>query len=606
MRSTTSSNAIKTIVRDNFKKFWTVPAFGLFWLLIWGLVPVMLLSSADDIIEITHFTYNVNIGYPIFVLLMPIVCGLTVFSYLQNPSASNHMHSLPLSRSKLFWANVLSGLLMIAAPIIANGIIMSIYAACTGNPMFFKWMIVTFICSAAVFAITAFAAMISGNTLMHLFNACFFNGVLALILIVFIILCDTMLTGYETSDGLMMFTRYSNAFTASIGRGSRLLICIVYLAVTAVALLVAWAIYKKRPIERTGESLIFSWTRGLLFLICVFSGALLIGLFIATIMSGDSIARLDHIMIIGMLIGGVATFVIGSILIDRSSKIFTKQNLLPAAIALALAFVVSGAVNADVLGYSKYVPEVKDVKSVCVDVQNTALLSAYDDEGNSATYFPGYADYYENVAEVKAINGLYPCFSSEESIGAIIDLQESMIDQKTEDMECTESIRFIYELNNGKTVKRAFDLYEPLEGVNNGTLSKIDPEIREAVSRLYDSKEFKTIYSLNNLKRDYFEEGAVTYCIDPYGDDSDYHDSDYLAISTKDAIGLKAAMEKDFQKLNYDKAMNYSGVIEITRKTDPNAEMDDDDAYIDTIVLSIPKDAKNTRAWLKDHNFKVK
>ena len=600
MRSTTSSNDIKTIVRDNFKRFWTVPAFGLFWLLIWGLVPVMLLSSADDIVEFSDFTYNVNIGYPIFVMLMPIVCGLTVFSYLQNPSASNHMHSLPLSRSKLFWANVLSGLLMIAAPIIANGIIMSIYAVCTGNPMFFKWMIVTFICSAAIFAITAFAAMISGNTLMHLFNACFFNGALALILVVIVNLCETMLMGYETPDGLMTFILYSNAFTASIGESSRLLISIVYLVVTVAALLVAWTIYKRRPIERTGESLVFSWTRALLFLICVFSGALLIGLFTVTILSNDSIYRLDHNMVIGMLIGGVATFVIGSILIDRSAKIFTKQNLLPAAIALALAFAVSGGASADVFGYSKYIPQVKDVKSVCVDVQNSSLFVASNDKDNTASFFPGYADYYKNVAEVKEINDtLYPCFSSEESIEAIIGLQESLLGQKTEDMTYIDSVRFVYELKNGKTVRRSYDIYVPIDGEEDA--DAIDPKIRKAAGELYDSKEFKTIYSLNNLKPDYFEKGAVTYCIDPYGEDSDY-----LAISTKDAIELKAAMEKDFQKLNYDKAMNYSGVIDATRKTDPNADVDDDDAFTDMIEFSIPKEAKNTRTWLKDHNFKVK
>jgi len=602
MRSTASSNDIMTIVRDNFKKFWTVPAFGLFWLLIWGLIPVMLMSSGDDIINFSSFAFNENIGYPIFVLLLPIVCGMTVFSYLQNPSAANYMHSLPLSRSKLFGANVLSGLLMIAAPIVANGIIMSIYAVCTDNPLFFKWMIVTFICCSAIFAITAFAAMISGNTLMHLFNACFFNGVLALILIVFIDLCEELLLGYETSDGLMSFVFYSNAFTASIGEGSRLLICIVYLAVTLVALLVAWAIYKRRPIERTGESLIFSWTRALLFLICVFSGAILIGLFNAMIMSTDSITRFDHNMIIGMLIGGVATFVIGSILIDRTAKIFTKRNLLPAAIALVLAFAVSGTINADVLGYSKYIPEAKDVKSVCVDVQNTALFAPVDDEGNSADYFPGYAGYYQNVTEVGELNNeLYPCFGSEESIEAITGLQERLIGQKAEDMTVVDSIRFVYELNNGKTVRRSYDIYAPDESEDYAVIDRIDPKIRESAGKLYDSREFKTIYSLNNLKPDYFEEGAVTYCADPYGDNSGYH-----AVSTKDAIELKAAMEKDFQKLTYEKAMQYSGTIDITRKADPNTEMDTEESLTEVLDLSISKEAKNTRAWLKAHGYSVK
>ena len=602
MRSTTSSNDIMTIVRDNFKKFWTVPAFGLFWLLIWGLVPLLLSSPSDVDIDISSFVYNINVGYPVAVLLLPLVCGMTVFSYLQNPSSANYIHSLPLSRSKLFGANVLSGLLMIAAPIVVNGIIMSIYAACMGYPMFFGWMIVTFICCSAVFAITAFAAMVSGNTLMHLFNACFFNGVLALILIVFIELCDSMLLGYETSDGLMTFMLYSNALTASIGEASRALICVVYLIVALIALGVAWAIYKKRPIERTGESLIFSWTRALLFLICVFSGAILIGLFTAVIMSTDSITRFDHNMIVGMLIGGLATFVVGSILIDRSAKIFTKRNILPAAIALALAFAVSGAVNADVLGYSKYVPEAKDIKSVCVDVQNTALLTAYDDENTSANFFPGYAGYYNDVAEVKEIGGtLYPCFGSEESIDAVTDLQENLIDQKMDDMVMIDTVRFVYELNSGKTVRRSYDLYVPVEEEETAVQKSVDPKIREAVGKLYDSREFKAIYSLDNLKPDYFEEGAVMYYADPYGDDNDYY-----AISTKDAKELKAAMEKDFQKLTYEKAMHYSGNVTVSRKYDPNTNLDTEESLTEVLDLSIPKKAKNTRAWLKEHGYKVK
>ncbi len=599
MRSTTSSNDIKTIVRDNFKKFWTVPAFGLFWLLIWGLLPAVLDSSGTGMFELASLASNENVGYLIAILLLPIVCGVTVFSYLQNPSSANYMHSLPLSRSKLFGANVLSGLLMIAAPIVANAVIMCIYAACTGGTLFFKWMIVTFICTAAIFAITVFAAMISGNTLMHLFDACFFNGVLTLILIVITNLCDTMLMGYETSDRLMTLIFDSNALTASIGGVSRLLICIVYLAVTVVALLIAWGIYKRRPIERTGESLIFSWTRALLFLICVFSGALLIGMFNGMIMSNDSLTRFDHNMLIGMLIGGLATFVIGSILIDRSAKIFTKKNVLPAAIALALAFAVSGGVSTDVFGYSKYVPEAENVNSVCVDVQNTSLLVAHTDENNSATFFPGDADYYQNVAEVREINNAhYPCFSSKESIDAIIDLQERLLGQKTDDVTCIDTVRFVYELKNGRTVRRTYDVYVPTDGEDNAAW--IDPKIREAVGGLYDSKEFKTIYSLNNLKPDYFEKGAVMYCMDPYGDDSDYY-----AISTKDAIELRAAMEKDFQKLTYEESMHYGGVVDITRKSDPNTEMDEDDSLMDVLNLPISKDAKNTRAWLKDHGYKL-
>ncbi|MBQ6495688.1 MAG: hypothetical protein IJI74_00805 [Firmicutes bacterium] len=594
MRSQASSSEIKTIVRDNFKKFWTVPAFGLFWFLVWGLIPVLLGSSEGMMDDLAALASNTNIGYPIAILFVPLISGMTVFSFLQNPSSANYMHSLPLSRGKLFGANVLSGLLMIAAPIVVNGIIMTI---CAGNLMFVKWMVVTFVCCAAIFAITVFAAMISGNTLMHLFNACFFNGVLALLLMVFIDLSDAMLLGYETPDAIMTFLLRSNALTASIGESSRVLICAVYLAVTIAALLIAWAIYRKRPIERTGDSVIFSWTRALLFLICVFSGSMLAGLFNATIMSGNSI-KFDHNMIIGMVIGALAVFVIGSILIDRSARIFTKRNLLPAAIALALAFAVSGAVNADVFGYCKYVPDAGDVKSVYMDATNSVLFTVYDDEGWGSA-FRGNAGYYKDVKDVREINDEnYPGFSSEESIEAITALQQTLIDQKREGMDYYDGVRIIYELKNGKTVRRSYDIYVTPD--SNEMATDLDPKIREAAAALYDSKEFRTVYSLNNLKPEYFEKGSIQFYDDPFGE------GEQFAISNEDAKELKAAMEKDFQKLGYDKAMQYSGEISVSRKSTPLMEEAAGEYRLEVLELPIPKTAKNTRGWLRENGYSVK
>ena len=593
MRSTTSSNEIMTIVRDNFKRFWTVPAFCLFLFLVSGFVPVVLLGTGDGLVDFSMISFNENVGYVPCMLILAIGSGMTVFSYLQSPSAANYVHSLPISRSKLFVANVLSGLLMIAAPIVINGIIMSIVGM---NALFITWTIVTFICCAAMFAITVFAAMISGNTLMHLFNAGFFNGVLTMILVVILAVCDSLLVGYETQGGLLDFILRSNALTAAIGETSRSWICLAYLAVTAAFLIIAWLIYKKRPIERSGNSLIFSWTRALLFLICVSCGAILSGLFFATILSADPPIGFNKDMIVGLVLGGLAVFVVGSVLIDRSAKIFTKRNILPAAIALGLAFAVTLGMSADVLGYNKYVPEASEVKSVCIDTAHSELFNSYDGDYSLIT-FRGESVFYKEAKDTEEIAGMhYPGFSSEESINAVIALQQALINQERNDMTELDCVKIIYELNNGKHVTRSYNLYVPPD--SDQTSFDLDPAIRKAAGDLYESKEFKQIYSLNNLKDDYFEKGGITYCVDY--DEEDPNDGFY-AISNKDVEGLKEAMEKDFQELGYDKAFQYKGVISIIRKDNNTYDEDSEEAFADVLDIPIPKDAKHTKAWLKEH-----
>lgn len=122
MKSQASSNEMRTIIRDNFKKFWTVPALVLFWMLLWGFLPIILSSSEGKRSMLEMLAENANFGYIVGILALGIISGMTVFAYLQNPGASNYFHSLPISRSRLFTANFVSGLLMIAGPLVVNAV----------------------------------------------------------------------------------------------------------------------------------------------------------------------------------------------------------------------------------------------------------------------------------------------------------------------------------------------------------------------------------------------------------------------------------------------------------------------------------------------------
>ena len=211
MKSAASSNAIRTIIRDNYRKYWSVPLLGMVWFILFGFVPLLLNTEPESFSRnLLDMSHNQNFGYILAILTLSIGSGMTVFSYLRNPGASDYMHSLPLRRSRLYVANVLSGLLMMAGPILINAAAMSIFAR---DLQFVKWGICTGICCLAIFSITVFAGMLSGNTLMHLFNALFFNAFVTVFLLVIDTVCNSFLTGYLPMDSWGEILILSNPLT---------------------------------------------------------------------------------------------------------------------------------------------------------------------------------------------------------------------------------------------------------------------------------------------------------------------------------------------------------------------------------------------------------
>jgi len=597
MKSQASSNEMRTIIRDNFKKFWTVPALVLFWMLLWGFLPIILSSSEGKRSMLEMLAENANFGYIVGILALGIISGMTVFAYLQNPGASNYFHSLPISRSRLFTANFVSGLLMIAGPLVVNAVIMTLIA---GNMMFVKWIIMAAISCFAIYAITAFAATISGNTLMHLFNAGFFNFILSLLMLVFYVSCESLLLGYVTSDGWFHLLQGSNALTAFLGDGfSKILPCVIYLVVGIVAVIAALAIYKRRPVERTGNSVIFPWVRAVLFIFCVFSGAIFAGIFLMSIMTEDGTYGFNHLMIIGMIAGAVIVFVIGSLMIDRSAKIFTKRNLIPAAIALVMAFAVSAGLSADVIGYNDHIPETADVEAVYLDTCNNMLFDVNDGEGTSYS-FRGQAKYYNKTANPRIqFDGVSQIgMTSEEAIDAVKDMQHVLIEQgKADEGYSTGSVALVYQLKDGGKIRRSYDLYIPED--KEFAIENIDPAIVKAAKTYYESKEFKEQYSIMNVRPEYFAKGIVTYYVGTgYLEGDDYENG--AAIPRKDVASFQRALEQDFQECGFEESKICNGIVYASSSSKMHDD-DSDEEYYDELAIMVPKAGKHVKAWEKEH-----
>lgn len=596
MRSTASSNEVKTIIKYNFKKFWTVPALALFWFLVWGFLPVMLTHAGMKwVLEMLEMlSLNENFGYASGIILLAVASGMAVFSYLQHPGASNYIHSLPIDRNRLFAANLLSGLLMIAGPILVNGVLMTLLA---GNPMFVRWMIVTAVSCFAIYAVTVFAATISGNTLMHLFNSAFFNCIASLIMLVFYVMCSELLLGYEPSERWLQILQHSNALTAFIGGAvSAVSMCVLYFLVGIAAVLAGWMIYRRRPVERAGDSVIFPWTRTVLFLICIFCGASLVGILFASILTENGIVSFNYMMVIGILAGAIFIYVVGSLMIDRSAKIFTKRNMLPAAAALVLALAVLAGVDADITGYGSYVPQSKEVKAVYLDTGSSELFEATGKE-DIAYSFRANGNYYKKsrIPTLKMHNVDIQGMTSEESIDAVLALQQALISQDRSKGYISGSVDIVYELKSGKQVRRQYDLVTEAE---EPTFESFAPEIVKAAQKVYESQEFKQKYSLMNVRPEFFDKGKVFYYPEGFTESEDSEEGFY-AVPKQYVPGLQKALEQDFQECGYYEAMHTEGLVSVTSSD----TITDTDGYSYNKEIEIPviSSGKHTRAWLKEH-----
>ncbi|MBQ9015725.1 MAG: hypothetical protein IJ109_06345 [Firmicutes bacterium] len=592
MRSTTSSNELRTILRDCFRKYWTVPALGLAWFLLWGFLP-LLLSTPADMMEpsLRSLSMNENFGYLTSILILSVGSGITVFSYLQNPASSDYMHSLPLKRDQLFGAHLLSGLLMMAVPVLINGIIMSLMA---GNFLFVKWMIATGVCCFAIFSITVFAGMLSGNVLMHLFNTAFFCGFVSVFLLVYNTVCETLLMGYAASSDWMTALLLSNPLTAFLGNDvSRIMICVIYLITALAALALSALLYRRRRIERTGESVMFPWVRTGLFLYCIFCGSLLTGIIFAELLGNGETTGFGVPMIIGILIGALVIFLIGSVLIDRSAKVFTRRNLLPAALALLLALGSVWGLSTDITGYGSKVPDADRISAVYLDPQVDGLFRA----GATEIYY-GWgsrfdASYYDTedlpVTELgghKVIG-----MRSSEAIDAVRRIHRELISQQDAAVSGDSyalTVELAYELKNGRQMRRSYLIH--LRTDENGA-ADISGPLRQAAAAYYNCAEFKDNYSLKKLRPEVFGSGSITYYPHPAADEEADGVFKSYAIPGKYASQLQGALEADFRESSYEDSRTCTSFFTVALAGSSWEE----------IAIPVPKGASHTKSWLQDH-----
>jgi ABC-2 type transport system permease protein len=329
-------------------------------------------STAELIGSFRHPTYVT------LVVLLPLVASVALQRYLFTPGSVSIMHSLPFTRGTLMLTNLVSGLLLVWTPLIlsyllaavmipgnaelsakytsgvtaeAYSILVSSYWASLGT---------TLMLSAMYLTLFNLAAMIVGNTALHVivsgFLAFISFGLFALVLG----LSSAMLRGYSTGDSTVeaMLRLLPMAYYPYYGEDAAASTAVQCIVGAIGMYAIAAVLYSRRNLEKAGDGIVYKFAEIIFVSLVTLGGMTLMGLLIGMV-SG---VRFPYNW--GTFVGGVLAFAISKMMAQKTIRIFNKRALLHFAVSALASFIFFLVFEFDLTGYEQRVPAVNNVESV--------------------------------------------------------------------------------------------------------------------------------------------------------------------------------------------------------------------------------------------------
>lgn len=408
-----------------------------------------------------------NPGYLAISVLMPLIISVVSMTFMHKKVQAMNLAAMPFSRKKIFLSNILSGWIICIAPAVFNGLAVSLSMAnYFGTSMI--WILQTICQMTFYYGMFTLAGILTGTTVKHVLLSGVFFCIIPVITLCTMGYAENFLPGFaEVPDFVVKIVRLTNPLIDAVinafaigGENTEFISPIYYLAVGLIMLLISIVLYNKVKLEKIGKSVVFKSFEDILSWLVAFVGMNLFGLLVFVIINTKASA------IAGMVIGGLMSFIIIKVIIEKSSRIFSRRNVVSLAVFLILAILFAAFVIFDAGGYSKKIPDAEKIESVSIDSWN--LFDEYD------TY------YLDNVY-----------LKSDENIETALRMHEyaakNNIDEYAfyEQNEHCMELRLEYKMKNGKILKR--DYYV-----------KIDDYYRKLLKKVKTSDEYRPAVSLEN------------------------------------------------------------------------------------------------------------
>ena len=417
-----------SVLRKDITRF--APAWGLY-LTAMLLLSLTLFASDEDIYlaQIMGVTLGplsiVNFGYA-------LVVAALLFGDLFNSRLCNALHAMPMRREGWFVTHLSSGMLFSVVP----NLIVSLFLL----PRLGQYWYVSFIWVGGMtltylffFGGATLAAMCTGSrfAMTLVYGLINFLSILAMWIVQY--LYEPLLFGIEIDPMPFVFCSpvsylctheleflpFANRILSyayhSDGNGWTYLIGIAIIG--AMMLIVALILYRQRHLESAGDFITVRVLSPVFLVLYTLAAGMALFLF-SRLFNTEQ----DYLF---LAVGIIAGFFTGSMLLQRTIRIFKPATFIGLAVTAVVLFGSLGLTRLDVLGIVRYTPEADTVKSVSISYGSTSE----------------WAYTTEDEAEIRELIDIHQEFIGERHMEAPVWFN---------------SIYMTYTLDNGNTVTRRY------------------------------------------------------------------------------------------------------------------------------------------------------
>lgn len=593
MRSKASYFSIsRPLILENLRRFWAIPALSFLVYFLSGVFPILMtythLNDLSNYIKIS--LSNQQPFYMLAHLIFPIVAAVVIFRYLQSISSVSVMHSMPFTRAKLYNSGFVSGLLLILPPILLNGIILlaiskpvyNVYGTETGmmtskinlfaRADILNWIWVSIVIAVVIYAVSIFAGIVTGNSLMHFATAIWFNFLIPALYGIFIAYFSLFLYGFDSSGNWLEFGMRLSPFLNVIQNQGHLgaYSTIFYLISILILYGITNFLYQKRKLEHATDTLAFGFMEPIICYLIAFLGMTMLGFYFQVL------GKAEFYLYAGLAAGTLIFFIIGRMIVKKTPRVYNMKSLKSLAIYSLLAVLFIAGLNFDITGYERRVPDTGNVKNV--------VISDGFDQGYriSASYVNG-SDSLGDGIRLK--------LKDPANIKAATALHQKLIESKNQfenstDNRYNSSIVLAYNTNSVLPLSRRY--------VVDYNFYRNSPEFKQ----IYESKEFKDYYAPSNLNMINLESIAINGEV-PYAETVEIRNKN-------DLTGLMACLDKDFKAQSFEDMISLKhGYANLTINFSYKNKNSETPERIlnDNAQYKITEKYTNTIKWLNDHGY---
>ena len=547
------------LIIENFKMYWYIPALSLVLYFFGGIFPIIV--DYDNLYKISSTISNnfQNLSWVFVPLLIfvPLVAACVMMSFLHKGNRAFALHSQPYSKSRLFNSQILTGWLMCVLPLLVMSalylLLMKDVLPDTSSSLYrvndysmnaenvytaravLGWLGDSLVIVTFFYGMFVFAGSLVGTGVMQLLISGVFFMIVPATLFIINEFCDTFLLGYVgMSDFMQNLMLEANPLIRKLAywnQGAGIALEMKYLGAAIIMLVLARFAYGKAKLEKVGDSMIFRLTEEIITYLITFIGMTAFG----WILYGITDSR-KSMLVLGMAVGALVTFLIVKIVIAKSIKIFSRQNLISLCVYIVIAAVFTGFTVFDLGGFSKRLPDENKIQSV--SLSNSTLWYA-----SSPTYMYGGNGYSLGQNPVlstdpEVISAMYELEKYIVEKDLFTSLQVTIEDSDSDEPEpIRESVTFEYKMKNGSNFRR-------------GYYFNLDEESKALINRVVTSEDWKAYFSgADKINLSGFESATL----EAYSLSADYYadEQEKISISREDVEKLVAARDEDFKAMDY-------------------------------------------------------